>query len=66
MSGKLKPCPFCGSYDCVADISDFSGNARVTCMHCEAAGPFEKNADKAKEAWNRRIVLAEWDKEAGK
>ena len=49
---KLKPCPFCGGG---AAIGRHGDNYFIECCKCGSRTWFYKSADKATEAWNRRV-----------
>lgn len=52
MSEKLLPCPHCGGVD--IKIEPDGGVVNVTCSTCWAAGGYDKTAEGAVAAWNRR------------
>ncbi len=54
---KLKPCPFCGGNDVVAEETYTSGYVR--CRGCGAEGGFRYSHDEAVAAWNRRTNAKE-------
>ena len=54
---KLKPCPFCGGNDVVAEETYMSGYVR--CRGCGAEGGFRYSHDEAVAAWNRRTNAKE-------
>jgi len=47
---RIKPCPFCGSHDVMADFPDVF----LICNNCEAYGPTEKTEEDALRLWNSR------------
>ena len=59
---KLKPCPFCGGENLfVQDNEDGEVGYKpsawwVQCeeIGCECEGPYRKNTEDAKKAWNER------------
>lgn len=51
MLNELKPCPFCGGKAHLVDL----GYSWTRCDECEAEGPCESTAQRAIEAWNRRV-----------
>lgn len=66
---KLKPCPFCGFIDeaivggnapkpglrvCADNIESRDCSWWIECDNCFAAGPHERNEEKAREEWNKR------------
>ena len=53
MVNKLKPCPFCGSGNCI--YAEQEGEAWfLYCCNCHASGPYVPSKEEAIEAWNRR------------
>lgn len=55
MTDKLKPCPFCGSYDIdYNDSKDFYKTSRVYCLNCSASVVFY-DVKEAIKAWNARV-----------
>jgi len=55
MTIKLKPCPFCGSYQFLpTPPSKYSRFGFVGCKICGTDGPNRLTLDEAKEAWNER------------
>lgn len=57
----MRPCPFCGSTDLSVHLDDEWSGASVTCMKCEASGPWvsvlEASAPEAREA----LAVGRWD-----
>lgn len=51
---KLKPCPFCGSFDIEATKIDDTGEWYLECGDCGIEQPLYKNFADAVNAWNRR------------
>lgn len=53
--GCVKPCPFCGEYEC--DIVEYEKTMWVKCESCKATGPIAKGKQAYAEAllkWNKR------------
>jgi len=61
---KLKPCPFCGSWNVIA-VRAMTGNYMVKCFSCKAGVSFSGLAEKEEvsDAWNKRAVpiKGEWE-----
>ena len=51
---ELKPCPFCGSSNIVADGQTSLKDSYVSCNECDADGPMRERKQEAIDAWNRR------------
>jgi len=51
---KLKPCPFCGSFEIEATKIDDTGEWYLECGDCGIEQPLYKNFADAVNAWNRR------------
>lgn len=51
MSGKLEPCPFCGS----ENVRFESGKHAVVCMRCKARGCIAPTEDASRDMWNDRV-----------
>lgn len=56
MSGKLKPCPFCGSEDIAFDFGIGRGVAYAYCCNCGAESMTRASASEAAKDWNRRVI----------
>ncbi|MBD1229351.1 Lar family restriction alleviation protein [Xenorhabdus griffiniae] len=54
MTGKLKPCPFCGSGD--TEMNSYLDDSWffVQCNNCAVNGPEDYTAESARIAWNQR------------
>lgn len=50
----MKPCPFCGSEDCVIMDNEQSGGYQVLCWCCHARGPDAHDEKVAARQWNDR------------
>lgn len=59
MSGKLKPCPFCGSEDIAFDFGIGRGVAYAYCCNCGAESISRASASEAANDWNRRAIDVE-------
>lgn len=51
MSGKLEPCPFCGS----ENVRFESWKHAVVCMRCKARGCIAPTEDASRDMWNDRV-----------
>ncbi|MBQ6664146.1 MAG: Lar family restriction alleviation protein [Synergistaceae bacterium] len=61
MTGKLKPCPYCGStqVDFFASFGDKDTNQNymnIECLSCGAQGPTKLGEEQAIKAWNNRAA----------
>lgn len=53
---KLKPCPFCGSFEVeVKGVGEDAMDSAVVCQNCGAVGPLDRHGDgNAENLWNER------------
>lgn len=54
MSGKLKPCPFCGSKSVVFE-EKYGAGGYITCENCGTESDFFGDYETAIKHWNERV-----------
>ena len=61
---KLKPCPFCKSFDLEIETVSYGWDSPyylVSCNDCMARGPEGKNEKESKKLWNRTLDKSKKD-----
>lgn len=62
MSEPIRPCPACGSSDCIVDHRGARGVEFVACINldCGMEGPMRETDDEAIDAWNALPRWPDW------